>query len=182
MNFSLKGWCLVVVAASAFGAIPASAEAWNLPNRESPTPSTTDGVPHIQIGVEAVPELSAELLHRVSKIPGVEFRATVVLDATGFWLNESVKLARPDVIVRGREFAHKHRDGSLHASLSPKMAAMAVQAGWAIHHPYASQRPGWAGFVMIYTPKSTDELEVVFLLVMEAYKFLAGIDASSPGG
>ena len=174
--------CLLIVAAISTGVITASAEPGNLPTRSSPIPSTTNGVPHVQIGVEAVPEISAELLRRVSRIPGVEIRDTIVSlpGAQGFWLNESVTLARPDVIVAGREFAHLHPDGSLHASLSPELAVQAVEFGWAIHHPWANQRPGWEGFVMIYTPGSMDELEVIFQLVVESYNFVTGKDAASP--
>jgi hypothetical protein len=176
--------CLLIIAAIATGAINASAEPGNLPMRSSPIPLTTNGVPHVQIGIEAVAEISAELLRRVSKIPGVEIRDTIVSlpGAQGFWLNESVTLARPDVIVAGREFAHLHPDGSLHASLSPELAVQAVESGWAIHHPWANQRPGWEGFVMIYTPGSTDELEVVFQLVVESYNFVTGKDAASIDG
>lgn len=168
----------MIVATSAIAAIPASAELSNLPNRESPRPETTNGIPHIQIDVEAVPEISAELLQRVSMIPGVDLRGTVVgrSGSTGFWLNEDTILARPDVIIRGREFAHLHPDGSLHASLAPEFAVKAIDAGWAIAHPWAGQRPGLEGFVMIYTPGSKDELDVVFTLVMESYRFVTGKD------
>ena len=166
------------------GVVPATAEPEKLPTRISPIPLTTDGVPHVQIGVEPDPEISAELLRRVSNIAGVEIRDTVISlpGAKGFWLNEDVTLARPDVIVGGREFAHIHPDGSLHASLSPELAVKAVDAGWAIRHPWAKQRPGWEGFVMIYTPGSMDELEVVFQLVLMSYNFVTGRDIASIDG
>lgn len=172
---------LLVFATISAGVVPATAETEKLPTRTSPIPLTTDGVPHVQIGVEPDPEISAELLRRVSNIPGVEIRDTVVSlpGAKGFWLNEDVTLARPDVIVRGREFAHIHPDGSLHASLSPELAARALEAGWAIHHPWAKQQPGWEGFVMIYTPGSMDEMEAVFQLVLGSYNFVTGRDLVS---
>lgn len=156
---------------------PALADVSKLPPRESPIPETTNGVPHVQIGVEPDPEISAELLHRVSKIPGVEIRATVISlpGAKGFWINDSVTISRPQVIVGGREFAHMHPDGSLHASLSPQLAKEAVELGWATHHPWADQRPGWEGFVMIYTPASVSELEVVTELVLRSYNYVTGI-------
>lgn len=124
------------------------------------------------------------MLRRVANIPGVEIRDTVVSlpGAQGFWLNEDVTLARPDVIVGGREFAHVHPDGSLHASVAPELAAQAVDAGWAVHHPWANQRPGWDGFVMIYTPGSVDEMKTVFQLVLESYSFVTGRDMASTGG
>ena len=113
--------CLLILAAMFVWAAAASAETGDLPVRMSPIPSTTKGVPHVQIGVEAVPELSAELLRRVSTIPGIEIRDTIISlpGAKGFWVNETIKLSRPDAIVAGREFAHIHPDGSLHASLPP---------------------------------------------------------------
>ncbi len=164
-----------------FGASHALADITNLPMRETPIPRTTDGVPHVQIGVKPVPELSEALLGKVSELPGVEIRQTVVSlpGALGFWITEDTKLARPDVIVGGREFAHIHPDGSLHASLSPALAKMAAEKGWAVSHPWADQRPGWGGFVMIFTPMNTDDLEVVFDLVQASYEFVTGLGLSS---
>ncbi len=160
----------------------ASAQTLDLPRRETPIPQTTNGVPHVQIGIEPNPAISAELLERVSEIPGVKIRPTVISlpGALGFWINDDVALARPEVIVGGREFAHIHPDGSLHASLPPALAARAAKAGWAVAHPWADQRPGWQGFVMIYTPASHEELDVVFDLIVQSFTYVTGRDASSP--
>lgn len=157
-------------------AIPASADSKEWPIRTSPRPYTTNNVPHVQVGVEAVPELTVELLRRVEDIPDVEIRDTVVSlpGAKGFWLADDLPLKRPDVIVGGREFAHIHPDGSLHASLDPETAQAAIETGWAVAHPWSDQRPGWEGFVMIYTPVSADELEVVLKLVLDSYNFITG--------
>lgn len=159
----------------------ASADLLPLPGRETPVPQTTDGVPHVQIGIEPNPAISAELLERVSEIPGVEIRPTVISlpGALGFWIGDDVALARPDVIVGGREFAHLHPDGSLHASLPPDLAQAATSAGWTVAHPWADQRPGWQGFVMIFTPANSEELDVVYDLVVQSYAFVTGRDASS---
>jgi len=175
---------LLVFASIFAGIVSATAGSDNLPMRTSPIPQTTKGVPHVQIGVEPDPEISAELLRRVSNLPGVEIRNTVISlpGAKGFWLNEDVALDRPDIIVGGREFAHMHPDGSLHASLSPELAARAVETGWAIRHPWADKRSGWEGFVMIYTPGSKDELEVTMQLVVESYNFVTGRNIASTGG
>ena len=150
------------------------AETDQWPIRATPRPITTDGVPHVQIGVKPVPELTAELIRRVDDLPEVEIRETVISlpGARGFWLSESMPLARPDVIVGGREFAHVHPDGSLHASLSPETALAAVETGWAVFHPWSKQRPGWEGFVMIYTPTSASELDIVFRLIRDSYQFV----------
>ncbi len=154
--------------------LPAAAQNLNLPLRLTPRPATTDGVPHIQLDAQVFPELSAELLRRAAKIPGVEIRDTVISlpGAKGFWLADQVELAHPEAIVRGREFAHVHPDGGLHASLEPAFAILAVKAGWAIHHPWADERPGWEGFVMIYSPISADELDTVVRLVVDSYNYV----------
>lgn len=158
----------------------APAQASDLPRRETPIPRTTKGVPHVQIGIEPDPAISAELLKRVSEIPGVKIRPTIISlpGAQGFWISEEVVLARPEAIVGGREFAHLHPDGSLHASLSPALAKEAAKAGWAVAHPWAGQRPGWQGFVMIFTPANREELDVVYDLVEQSFAYVTGRDPS----
>jgi len=153
-----------------------------LPTREAPIPQTSNGVPHVQIGVKAIPELSEKLLRQVAKLPGVKLGATRVSlpGAVGFQLADDVSLAHPEAIVGGREFAHLHPDGSLHASLSPQLAQEAVAAGWAIHHPWSDQRSGWEGFVMIYTPQTDAELDVVFELVAKSYEYVTGRQHNYP--
>ncbi len=157
-------------------AIPSVADSSKLLPRSGPTPQTTNSVPHVQIGIAPDPEISTELLRQAAKLPGVEIRETVISlpGAKGFWITENVTIARPQVIVGGREFAHMHPDGSLHASLSPQLAREAVESGWAAPHPWADQRPGWEGFVMIYTPTSTEELETVIQLVRRSYDYVTG--------
>ncbi len=176
MKYSIKWYCLAFVTAIAFWFIPALAEIQQLPKRETPRPVTTDGIPHIQIDVEVVPEITAELLDRVSTLPGVALRRTIVgrAGSTGFWLKDDTKLVRPESIIRGREFAHVHPDGSLHASLPPELALKAIEAGWAIHHPWSAKKRGLEGFVMIYTPATEAELNVVFDLVKESFGFVSG--------
>lgn len=155
---------------------PTLSHAENLPVRTTPIPQTTDGVPHVQIGVDAVPELTEALLRHVAQFPGVNLGATRVSlpGAVGFQLEDDLSLARPDVIVGGREFAHVHPDGSLHASLEPELAVGAIEAGWAVAHPWALERKGWEGFVMIFTPTTPNELEVVKQLVESSYIYVTG--------
>ena len=158
------------------GASISAAQTGQLPERGTPVPETTNGVPHVQIGVAPEPILSQKLLDRVAQLPGVTLGPTRVSlpGAVGFQLDENTPLAHPEVIVGGREFAHLHPDGSLHASLDPKLAKEAVRTGWAISHPWAFQREGWEGFVMIYTPKTEAELDVVVRLVEQSYAFVTG--------
>lgn len=157
-------------------AAPASAQNVTFPMRDGPRPETTNGVPHVQIGVSPVPELSEEMLRQVAEFPGVVLGATRVSlpGAVGFQLTADVPIAQPQAVVGGREFAHLHPDGSLHASLHPDTARAAVDADWAVAHPWANQRAGWEGFVMIYTPIDDAELDVVLQLVRGSYTFITG--------
>lgn len=167
-----------ILAAAALFTSVASVLAQDAPfrDREGPRPETTNGVPHVQMDIEAVPELTEVMLEQVAELSGVTLGATRVSlpGAVGFQLNADVSLAHPDAIVGGREFAHVHPDGSLHASLEPELARAAVNAGWATPHPWADQRPGWEGFVMIYTPTTQEELDVVLQLVRASYTYVTG--------
>lgn len=174
MAKSVKGFILPVL--FLFACFQNLALANTLPERQSPVPQTTNRVPHVQLNVTVDPRIREQLLSRVAQIEGVSIRESIVSlpGAKGFWLDDSVKIKRPGSIVRGREFAHVHPDGSLHASLSPQMAAMAVSQKWATYHPWSNSRDGWQGFVMIYTPQTPTELDLVLNLVLESYRFVTG--------
>ena len=87
---------------------PVLAQDIALPMRDGTPPATTNGVPHVQIGVSPVPELSEEMLRQVAEFPGVALEPTRVSlpGAIGFQLAGDVSLAQPQAIVGGREFAH----------------------------------------------------------------------------
>lgn len=176
MSFHLKAVALSVAAVLTLPLAPAKAQDFDLPLRETPRPQTTPNVPHVQLGVNVNADLAEQLLQRVAEFPGVTLGATRVSlpGAIGFQLSPDLPLARSGSIVGGLEFAHIHQDGSLHASLDPKLAVAATEAGWAIAHPWAHRRAGWEGFVMIYTPTTEFELEVVTRLVESSYTFITG--------
>jgi len=146
-----------------------------LPQRPGSRPETTMDVPHVQIGVEPVPNINDELFRRVYSIPGIENRRSVVSPWQGLWLNEELTVFVPEAIIGGREFAHIHADGSLHIFLEHDRALEAVKTGWAVSHPFAVQRlDGWDGFVMLYTPQSFSELDVTFQLIVDGYNYVTG--------
>jgi phospholipase/carboxylesterase len=146
-----------------------------LPKRAGPQPLTNKNMPHSQIGVRPVPEVNAELFRRCFSLPDVRNEPTriSVPGARALWLREDLPLAHPEVIAVGREFAHIHPDGSLHASLPPERAREAIEAGWAEPHPMALYM-GNEGMVMLYTPRTLEELDVIFQLVVDSYNFVTG--------
>jgi phospholipase/carboxylesterase len=147
-----------------------------LPERAGPRTRTTGIVPHTQIGVDPVPEVHEELFRRAYSLPGVQNRETIVSlpGGRGMWLEDSIPVVQPDAIVAGREFAHIHTDGSLHAPLPFERALEVEEKGWGERHPWADQRDGWEGFVMLYTPLSMSELDITFQLIVESYNFVTG--------
>ena len=176
-HLNTKSWtALCAVVWLGFLAIPATAQSPLLPQKQTPRPETTNGVPHVQIGITPDPKLSQALLKVVAEFPGVQIGPTRVSlpGAIGFQLLDEVSLAQPKAIVGGREFAHLHPDGSLHASLDLPVAQQAISRGWAVAHPWATRRRGWEGFVMIYTPNNQTELKTVIQLVKESYGFVTG--------
>lgn len=146
-----------------------------LPKRQAPRPATTGTVPHQQIGVDPVPQVNEALFRRAFTLPGVEDRPSTfsLPGARGLWINSTIPIARQDQIVSGREFAHIHPDGSLHASLPEDRAGQAVDAGWAEPQPIADQL-GVPGLVMIYTPQTLEELKSVLQLIVDSYNFVTG--------
>lgn len=149
-----------------------------LPQRLGPQITTTGTVPHQQIGIEPVPELNDTLHRWAASLPDVEMHDTIVSlpGAIGIWINEGVYIDQPQAIVAGSEFAHIHPDGSLHAPLPFARALEAVEMGWAERHPWADDREGWEGLVMIFTPQSEADLAIVFQLTVESYNYVTGLN------
>lgn len=144
-----------------------------LTKRPGPVPETTTKVPHVQIGVEPVPEVNQELFRRVYSIPGIENKKSVIASWRGLRLNNQVNVVVPEATIDGREFAHIHDDGSLHIFLEPSRARVAVDSCWATFHPFAARGlEEWKGFVMLYTPQSFDELDVIFQLIVDGYNYV----------
>ncbi|MGI9626435.1 MAG: luciferase family protein, partial [Longimicrobiales bacterium] len=146
-----------------------------LPLRAPPAAVTTGSVPHRQIDPEISQVAIAELHGRVLGIPEVELRQSATVgDATAIWIREEIDLERPGCISTGRQVAHIHHDGSLHAVLPHARIADAESAGWIELHPYAGDRPGFETYVLVFSPRTSEEVDVVHNLILEGLDFLTG--------
>jgi len=153
-----------------------------LPERDGARIRTTGRVPHTQVGFDPVTEVTAELFKLAFMLPGLQERPTIVSlpGATGMWLADNVSVVKPAAIMSGREFAHIHSDGSLHAPLPLERARELEQKGWGERHPWADRRDGWEGLVMLYSASNDDELKILVQLVTESYNHVTGRSAVPP--
>lgn len=147
-----------------------------LPLRAPPEAITSGEVPHFQLNPDTSPEVIGELFKRVFSVSLFEERLTNVgaQGSTAIWLRDEIAITRPECVVSGREFAHIHPDGSLHSVLPHARIAQAAEAGWVEIHPFAGVVTGFEAFVMIFAPRTLEEVDVVIDLVLEGLNFVTG--------
>jgi hypothetical protein len=83
----------------------------------------------------------------------------------------------PSEIVDAQgEFAHIHAaDGSMHVILSPTDAAVVLEHEWGERHPLAGAWPAMpVNYILLYSPRSIDEAEVVGVIVTAARHYALG--------
>lgn len=153
-----------------------------LPMRSGERIRTTGSVPHVQTNVQPDRAINEALEKFAFSLPGITERPTRVSlpGAKGMWLDDTVALDRPDTILSGREFAHIHPDGSLHAPLPVERARELQEKGWGEFHPWSGRRPGMDGFVMIYSALDEEELAVVSQLIIDSYNHVTGRSLREP--
>lgn len=147
-----------------------------LPERAGPRTETTYSVPHVQVFVDPVADVDAELRRRIYSLPGIEDRDTIVAftGTKALWLADDFEPSDLVATIREREFAHIHPDGSLHAVLPLDRALDATSTRWAELHPWVGREDFWDGMVMLYTPQNFEELETTWQLIVDSYNFVTG--------
>jgi hypothetical protein len=134
-------------------------------------------MPNIQLDQLGSDELHQALKARFYALPDVEERQTIVSDPRGraMWLRDGVPIGDPDAFLAGREFGHFHPwDRSMHLILPMDVAREAVEAGWASVHPAVPLLGLPENRLMLYGPRDDAELEVVYRLLLEAYRYAGG--------
>jgi hypothetical protein len=79
------------------------------------------------------------------------------------------------------EVMHAHpSDGSMHMTMHPADAALVLSQAWGERHPLSAG--GWLerfvppGFVMVYAPRTVEEIEVVVSIAKAAAWWVGGVD------
>ena len=147
----------------------------DLPQRAGPPARTTGTVPHQQINPDVIPDVIDEMNERIFDLPDVTRRpSAIVVGAVAIWLRDELNLGRPECVVLLRELGHIHLDGSLHVTLPHGRIPGAVAAGWIERHPWASTRPGFEAYVMIFSPRDSSEVDIIVDLVAQGIDFVKG--------
>ena len=144
-----------------------------LPRRPGSRPRTRrrDGAAHAQLSQNAPVELQETLFEWARALPGVIAGESLVSvpGARALFLDESVAEGPEEAFQAGTEFAHIHpvHDGSLHLTLPAVMVREVEERGWGERHPVSPS-------VMVYGPRDQFELEVVWRLLRDSYRFAVG--------
>jgi hypothetical protein len=148
------------------------------PARPGPEPTVTEGEPQEQLDQIGSAELWDELLRRAVALPGVSERdsAISVKGARAFWLDPELVKGPEDSLIIETEFAHIHPrpDSSWHLQLPHELALLAVSGGWGRIHTVVWVGDAPANSMMLYSPRNEEELEVIWALVEESYRYATG--------
>ncbi|MEU7900731.1 luciferase family protein [Nonomuraea sp. NPDC049152] len=149
-----------------------------LPTREGERPETGPSVPHVQLTQNSPDEIRENLKHWMStELPGTVIRPSEISEpgALAFFLDGALP-PQGAVLLPPRlnaEFAHVHPDGSLHLSLSFEDQRELLLRGWGERHPLYSAQ---INVVMLYGPRTADELDVARTVIEASYRYATGRD------
>jgi hypothetical protein len=110
-----------------------------------------------------------------TELPDTRIGASEISEpgSVAFFLN-GVRPPRRAILLPPRlnaEFAHVHRDGSLHLSLSREDQNELIARGWGERHPLYS--PG-VNVVMLYGPRTPAERDVAQTVIDASYHYATG--------
>ncbi|MBY6364604.1 luciferase domain-containing protein [Rhodococcoides corynebacterioides] len=152
----------------------------NLPNRRGPRPRTNpDPIPQRQLD-QVCPDLAIET--RKIFDAAAASRSWVDWRRSGFENHHDALTALTprthiDTTRRTRgEIAHIHpSDGSMHMVFSGRDAAQILDKGWGERHGLAGRGPLPITYLLIYAPRSADELRVVAILLDASLAYMGQV-------
>ena len=159
----------------------------NLPQRPGDRPVTNPCLPHAQRSDHPSKEIWLELCDAVfgSRFPGCTGPVTSSMSlptTQALVLNESVPCFHS---LPQREWSHVHeeQDGSLHLILSEADAHTLLSQRWGERHLMAGQEiqtkkfgtiRAEPGLVMVYAPRTREEIQTVLQIMTASYQFCRG--------
>jgi hypothetical protein len=157
--------------------------------RTGDRPTTSTEGPHRQLDQQATPAMWGRLVAAVIALPGVVEGHSQVspADSRAVFLRDMAAERLPETsLAPGKrlEPVHLHgvRDTSVHLCLPVERGRDLIAAGWAEPHGYADHGTE----LMVYGPRTDEELAVVVALVEESIAFARGTGSAerprTPGG
>lgn len=144
--------------------------------RNGAKPTTNPQPPHLQTTQQSPRDvyraLNAWVFNSFDLVREEPTRISVPT-SRAMWLLENVPTA-PDVFMPplgSREFAHTHKDGSMHLMLTSQDESIVMEAGWGELHPWHHKG---VREILIYAPRDQKELETVKAIVQASYDYVVG--------
>lgn len=135
-------------------------------------------VPHTQLDQLPPVEIVDRLVRDSLSLPHVAYRESRMAapETVALWIPDEVADGPAEAFIDDHEFCHIHPmpRGSLHLTLPEAYADEVIRLGWGEVHPSAE-----AGFfnrrvLMVYAPRTEQELSSVLQLVKASYCFALG--------
>jgi hypothetical protein len=146
-----------------------------MPRRLGPRPQIAARHPSLQLDQPAPDRIRARLLELAVTLEGVSV-ASLREEGVSLALAPALAGGQPEAFLSGREFAVVRTDGSVHLVLAPGWGQKVMDRGWAAIHPLARYMAGAVtpGTLIVYAPRDSGDLRVVWRLVQAAYVFAVG--------
>jgi hypothetical protein len=145
-------------------------------SRDGDKPTTNPQPPHLQITQQSPREiynaLNTWVFNSFEQVREEPTRISVPT-SRAMWLHENVE-ATPDAFMPpygSREFAHTHKDGSMHLMLHGEDEHRVMEAGWGELHPWHHRG---VREILVYAPRNMDELKTVKTIVQSSYDHVMG--------
>ncbi len=136
-------------------------------------------MPYLQLDQWPPEAIVEELVSQCLDFPNVRARQSRMAspESRALSLPDAFAAGPANAFIDGHEFCHLHPppDGSIHLTLPKDLRERAVHQAWAEQHPVVRVGVMPETLVMVYAPRSSDELGIVLKLVWGSYQFAAGL-------
>ncbi|MEH6448317.1 MAG: luciferase family protein [Oleispira sp.] len=156
----------------------------NMPVRTGEKPATNPVPPHLQYDQHSPRDIYKSLADWMfGSFPKSREHETLISvpSSRAMWLHESVKPTPPEGFMppaHSREFAHLHKDGSIHVCLPDEDVEAVLKAKWGEVHPYKHMG---VNEILVYAPQNEEEMKVMQDVIIASYEFVTG-EVYSPQG
>jgi len=147
-----------------------------LSKRIGEKPKTNPLPPHLQYNQHSPLKIYHELADWMfSSFPKSREHETwiSVPSSRALWLDENIKDTPIDGFMppqpKSREFAHLHKDGSIHVCLPQKDIDVVYEAKWGEPHPYKKHG---VNEILVYAPQNNEEMDTLKRVIIASYEYL----------